>query len=385
MLIFNAQAKFTNGIASTSQANGLNSPTGVAVDYNTGEIWLSSENNQAIYRFPAYSNQPTLQPDYSINSPLPLALAVDGNSDLIVAEGINRVSFYFPSIYFKNAASYSAGIGANGQASNSQVAPGMLVNLGRYRKIFNLNATSGFSTLPYPKQLNDIQVLVNGVPAPVYFLLGGGFGWVYMQVPMATPSSGQADFWVEQVSTGQILGASSFTMQAAAPGIFTVNAGGTGQVAANDFDSHSSYLGNNSPSTCTSCNPPTGPLPASSNGYITIYLTGQGYIPNAPQDGAAPNGTFVTPLTPQVYIGGVQATVYGSALSPQYPGLWQISAALPAGTAPNNKLPIYVVMDNYLSTIGGTNSTLLGATAGEPGPDIPLNVPNNNISTMAVK
>src|SRR5690349_7162024 len=95
---------------------------------------------------------------------------------------------------------------------------------------------------------------------------------------MSTPSSGAADFMIEQVSTGQILGASSFIMQAAAPGIFTTNNQGTGQIAANYLDSKGNYLGSGSLAR-----------PISINGSIMVlYLTGQGFIPNPPPDGEAP-------------------------------------------------------------------------------------------------
>ena len=38
-----------------------------------------------------------------------MAVALDSFDNPIVAEGINRVSFYFPEMYYRHAASYAAG------------------------------------------------------------------------------------------------------------------------------------------------------------------------------------------------------------------------------------------------------------------------------------
>lgn len=368
MLVFPNTIKGANGEPAVLQVP-VTQPEGVAVSLHTGESWVASPASNEVFRFPEFNTlQTSLQNDDAVPSPIPLAVGLDANEDLVVAEGINRVSFFFPRIYFKNSASYAAGVN-----STAQIAPGMLLNLGRYRTAFNLTQPAGFALVPYPKKLNDIQVLVNGVQAPVYYLLQAG--WVYLQVPMSTPSTGTADFLVEQASTGQVLGASTFTMQAASPGIFTVNSAGTGQIAANNLDPKGNYLGNNSPANPVSI----------SGGIIVIYLTGQGYIPNPPPDGEAPgNASYTTPITPNVNIGGATAQVLFSGLSPQYPGLWQIDAVVPSGTPPFGNLPMFVQLGDYFSTIGGTNSSAPGAAFGEPGPDVPLNVkPNGNITTMA--
>jgi uncharacterized protein (TIGR03437 family) len=368
MIVFPNSAKSTNGTSAVLQVAGISAPEGVAVSQNTGESWLASPGANQIYRFPRFETLlSTLAPDYTIPSPIPLALGLDSKDDLIVGEGINRVSFYYPSMYFKNSASYAAGVN-----STSQIAPGMLLNLGRYRSMFALPAMAGFAAPPYQTTLNDIQVTVNGTAAPIYYLLQS-IGWVYLQVPSSAPSSGTADFVVQQVSTGQILGASTFSMQAFAPGLFTTNNAGTGQVAANNLDAGGNYLNNNGPNTPLSIN----------NGIIVLYGTGQGFIPGGPPDGQAPGAAFSTPITPTVYIGATPGKVLYSGLSPQYPGLWQIDVQVPAGTIGTGKLPVVVQMGDYTSNVGGTNSTIPGATVGEPGSDIPLTLPNNNITTMA--
>ena len=71
--------------------------------------------------------------------------------------------------------------------------------------------------LPLPRVLADIQVLVNGSPAPLYSVAPG---LIKFQVPMGAPSSGTVDVAVVRNSTGQIVGTGAVPMNVASPGIF---------------------------------------------------------------------------------------------------------------------------------------------------------------------
>ena len=74
---------------------------------------------------------PSADPNYPA---FPIAIALDGNDNPIVAESINRVSFYFIQAAFSNAASYvSRGL-----------TPGMLAYLARFGPPFccRWNATA---------------------------------------------------------------------------------------------------------------------------------------------------------------------------------------------------------------------------------------------------
>jgi uncharacterized protein (TIGR03437 family) len=194
---------------------------------------------------------------------------------------------------------------------------------------------------------------------------------IYIQIPMVTPDSGNVD-WVAQLkSTGQILAAGTFTMQQASPGLFTLNQQGTQQIAASNYNSDGSYAGVNGPANA---------LPIK-GGVVTLWLTGQGKVNPAPPDGAAPGVVIYTATVPTVYIGGLQATVISSVLSPQFPGLWQIDVEPAAGTLPGSTDSVIVLMDDYSSNVGG-NPTLVN---GGPAPDITLTVPNGLIPTMATK
>ena len=81
-----------------------------------------------------------------------------------------------------------------------------------------------------PKNLVDIQVLVNGQQAPLYYVSPGQ---INMLVPENAPTSGTAEVDVVRTSTGQILGSYTVSMDVASPGLFLR---GATQVAALNQD-----------------------------------------------------------------------------------------------------------------------------------------------------
>ncbi|HEX5430796.1 MAG TPA: hypothetical protein VFW83_02420 [Bryobacteraceae bacterium] len=342
-----------NGQSATTQVTGLNQPQGVIVSPITGESWVTDTNDGRILRYPEFETL-SLNPaptETLVNRDGPLAIALDQFDDLIVAEGANRVAFYFPKMFYRHAATYSATI---------PLTPGMLAILGRLGKDFDFPQPlpQGNQPLPWPTVLDDVQVTVNGVAAPIFALIPGA---IYFQVPMSTPDSGTADYVVSRPSTGQILAAGTFTMQQASPGIFTQNQIGTLAAAASNEDG--------SPNT------PSNRVAA--GGVITLWLTGAGKIAGVPPDGTAPGGAFTTPVNPLVFINSVTpATVLYSGTSPQYPGLWQLNVQVPETTPPGTNIWVLVKMYDYPSNVGGTPS---------PTTDQLLQVGNGLITTISVK
>src|SRR6185369_3570482 len=104
-------------------------------------------------------------------------------------------------------------------------------------------------------------------------------------VPMSAPTSGTADLQVVQASTGRIYASGSVNMSTISPAIFfgTDYGNGNRQAAV-------THIPDGSVNTSTNCVKP--------GNYITIYGTGQGFIANAPADGAPPQGLIRTPVDP---------------------------------------------------------------------------------------
>jgi len=102
--------------------------------------------------------------------------------------------------------------------------------------------------------------------------------------------------------------------------------------------------------------------PAKRGSVITIYGTGQGFIPNGPQDGNLPQSLITLPSPPRVAmnflfldeIAPQQGDPSGgfiqfAGLAPWAPGIWQINAYIPMSVVPGAQIPILVVMDGVAS------------------------------------
>jgi len=315
-------AAFSNGSCTSS----LNSPRSVYVNQSTGEIWVANSAGSTAVKFPQYSGliiNPA--PTGSVSAYGPLAMAQDQYGDLFVADSANRVSVYYQGASWQNGASFLA---------TSPLAPGAFTTLYPVASAtqFGANTATFSGTLPVPTTLGGIQVLVAGTPAPLTYV---GPGQINMIVPSNAPQSGNADIVIQQVGSGQILGAGVLPMNTTAPGIFMgpqLAVGSEGyQAAAVNEDG--------------TINGPNNP--AQRGHIISLYLTGEGIVPNMPPDGQAPGSLTPTPQMPQVFIGACfvdQCTGQPGDPPPGqrvqfsglvYPGLWQINVYVPMAATPS--------------------------------------------------
>jgi uncharacterized protein (TIGR03437 family) len=68
------------------------------------------------------------------------------------------------------------------------------------------------------------------------------------------------------------------------------------------------------------------------------------------------DGKLHVPIKPtEVLIGGVKAKVLGSALSPQFVGVYQINAKIPTGVPTGNDVSIQLVSGNVTSPAGNAS------------------------------
>jgi uncharacterized protein (TIGR03437 family) len=307
----------------------------VFVSQRTGEIWATnSANAQRFTRFDqlqlsskATASIPLVVAGYGVPA---LAVTQDQYGDLFVADASNRVAIFYPGIVSLNGASFLD--------SRPALAPGMVATL----KPAGANFGQTFGTdsalftdlprpLPLPRELADIQVLVNDQPAPLYHVFPSQ---VTFQVPMNSPTTGAIDVTVIKKSTGQIFGTSAIPMSVASPGIFN---SGSGQI-------RSAAILNQDGSA-------NGPANRAERGsVIQIFATGQGYVPNAPPDGEAPTGAVPTPEKPRVIIGTCftddcnekEETILYSGLAPGLVGVWQINVRVPQATVPDPQVPVAI-------------------------------------------
>lgn len=180
---------------------------------------------------------------------------------------------------------------------------------------------------PIPKTLGGVTVSVNGVAAPVYFVSSS-------QVNFLVPFAVTAGVRGIEVKTSSATLTGTVRVMSAAPGIF-VNLPSTSAVPPGGAVLNQDFSINSQSAT------------ARRGEVIQIYATGPGALSRAIEDGAAAPGNplALTASTPQVFVGGVPATVQFSGMAPGFPGLWQINAFVPDRAFITGRVPLQVFMD----------------------------------------
>ena len=263
----------------------------------------------------------------------PSALAADDNDGLYLA-GLTR-SPNFPTLNALQPAlsgpqdAFVAKIDTNTQlpalalqsvvsAANFRpeaIAPGSLVAL------FGAGLASGVAragAIPLPNTLIDAVVSFNGVQAPLLYVSPNQ---INAQVPFeVAPGVVTVSVAREDQSTSL-----SVTVAEAGPGIFTLNAQGTGPGAILH---------------ATDLSPVTDASPAHPGEALAIYCTGLGRLRSPVTTGSAPPlPPPETVLRPEVRVAGRTAVVTYSGAAPLYVGLYQVNIELPADT-PTGSQPL---------------------------------------------
>jgi uncharacterized protein (TIGR03437 family) len=318
---------------------GLSNPHGIAMNPTTGEFWVTNTTAGALRRYPAFQRI-VFNPAPAANVPLasgnaPLALAQDSFGNLVVAESVNRVSFYFSGLLLSNAANNTSRFAPG---AYTVVKPGENASFGDTTLIFDQIP----NPIPMPTTLGDLQVLVNNVPSPLHFVSPQQINFI---VPQATPASGVAEVTVLRPSSGQVLGSGSMQMSAVAPGFFTSTGDGRGQIAAINFAD-------------STINSPVNPV--SAGGFISLFGSGLGAVPGAP-----PDGVPVTAATPSADALVVQLqgeilpaeNVIYSGLAPSLISVWQLTIKVPETVRPGPQVPLAATV-NSIPTGTGTQTTI---------------------------
>ena len=222
----------------------------------------------------------------------------------------------------------------NAGSYGSTVAPGEIVAI--YGSALGpANAVSLQLTNPLlvANALQGVHVLFDGIPAPITYASAGQVNAV---VPYEVAGQSTTTLQVEYL--GAVSAPVSLKVAAAAPGLFTANASGTGPGA---------ILNNVDYSLNTAANP------VSRGGYVDIYLTGAGATTPASVDGLLATAPY--PMLPAnsvtVTMGGVPCPniAYAGAAPFLIAGLTQITVQVPEGVSPGSSVPLAI-------TIGGASA-----------------------------
>ena len=176
--------------------------------------------------------------------------------------------------------------------------------------------------VPFPTKLGGVQVMINNVPAPIYYVSQNQISAI---VPYQTSNIAQ----IQVINNGTPSNAVTEFVVLTAPGVFTQPAGGVGYAAALHPDF--SLI--------------TPSSPAQPGETIAVFVTGLGDVfPAIPDGSAGPSPSFSTATNPiSAGINGQTATVTYSGLAPGLAGLYQIDLQIPSGLTPG---------DNFLEISG---------------------------------
>jgi uncharacterized protein (TIGR03437 family) len=173
-----------------------------------------------------------------------------------------------------------------------------------------------------------VRILFDGIPAPIVYVTA-------MQCSAVIPYFGAANATthVQVEYNGVRSDPFEIAVSPTAPGLFTADSSGKGQVTANSVAS-----------------------PAHPGSVVTLWATGEGQTDPPGVDGRLAVGVVPKPLAAvSVTIGGLPATVqYAGAAPGEMTGLFQINAQIPANVQPGNNVPVQITVGSGTSPVGVT-------------------------------
>lgn len=347
--------KALSGNASNSTFNGLyymagleDIPTNLGIDSFYGSTSADGAGNEIVHQrvsvtgYNPYDyvtdNQTQFNSDGTTNGPdfSGYTYAFGGTGQTFVAigtQGFFSLMFGVHSPSFTPTGVYLFPTGVVNAASyapiTTSVAPGELLTL------FGSNLASGTQVTaggqPFPTTLNGVQVLINGVAAPIYYVSASQ---VSVIVPYATGANNQFIGSIQVSNNGTKSNIVTVYLTDATPGVFTQTQNGLGFAAA---------LHATDGSLVTTKNPAVG------GEYIEIFMTGLGNVTPKITDGAL--GPSSTLSYSDLYKAGTlgvyfndyvnstvfqQGTVTYAGLAPGLAGLYQVNVQVPKTVGPAN-------------------------------------------------
>ena len=299
---------------------------GVVRDYTYRETFSPDSSG---YKNSSTSAQYVLSADGSISIGLGIGPFL-GISVAIRAPSFSGTGVYLNPVGLQNSASSAP--------FTASIAPGELILLNGTNLANNL-----FINLngPFPTSLSGVQVLINNVPAPIYFIAAK---YISVVVPYQTaPGVAQLQVINNGVSSNVITAFVGKT----APGVFTNPPGGIGRAIVQHLD-YSLVTAEN---------------PARPGETLLAYVTGTGSVSPAISDGAVGPTDPLSRTTDMIAarIDKLPASVLFSGLVPTLSGLYAVLLVVPNGVRSGDVSLEISGSDSSTSeavlAVGGTRST----------------------------
>ena len=204
----------------------------------------------------------------------------------------------------------SAVVNSASFVGGAPTAPGSLASIfGNFTNAGTATATA----FPLPTNLGNVEVVVGGRAAPLLYVSPTQINF-QVSHRLETPGQSLAEIKVG----GTTVARSQVTQLAGAPGVFVATDLNFQFITANN--------------------------PVRRGDPVIIFATGHGELTETPEDGVpAPAANLInTKVKPRVTIGGIEAEVLFSGLTPGLAGLWQINAVVPAGAPVGTNVPLVV-------------------------------------------
>jgi len=216
------------------------------------------------------------------------------------------------------------------------LSPGMIAQA--YGVLLSGTSPTLAASLPLSTNLGNVQVSVNGIPAPVYYASTGVVDFV---VPFEVqPGPGTVTLTYNGVSSNTV----STTIAARAPKLLYFPLAESGQTFYYGIIVNSSDGSFPVPTTAGLLSHPAKP-----GDTLTIYGLGFGLTNQSVADGAAsPSSPLAVTPVPSVILGGgfagtaTDGTVLFSGLTPGSVGLYQINLTLPADSPIGNAIALEI-------------------------------------------
>lgn len=239
-------------------------------------------------------------------------------------------------------------ISFGGVVDNASFSSGKAVGSGTIAAVFGSQfSTTGpayASNVPLPTTLANVQVMVNGTPAPLFYV---DANQADIQVPFGL-SAGSA---VIQVSrNGQPGNQVSTSVDSIAPRLFTL----PGLGPAPDTSPWGIVINASDGTLALPSTLGVPAHPAHIGDVITIYALGLG--PVSPSVATGSGGPATPPLAETVnavtinfgggFLGNSSAVPSYAGLAPNYVGLYQINVTIPPGT-PTGNIPVTIEMPGH--------------------------------------
>ena len=335
-----------SGDGSAAPAAELNLPSAVAVDSN-GNIYIADSGNNRIRIVTVDGNISTIAgtglASYNGDGGAalqialynPTGLALDGLGNLWVSDtGNNRVRELTPGQAVTPPPLITVTLSNSASLQPGPLAPGEIFSIFGQGIGPDTAVTGAFdSSGMLPTLLGGTQVLLNGTPAPLFYVQSQQ---INAQVPYEL--AGQSTAQLQIVYQSATVVSTLVPLAAANPALFLLNAGASEVVAVNQDGSINSDQN-----------------PAARGSIVVMYATGAGQTMPAGVTGQAVEEPLPTPALPvSLTMADIPANLLYAGPAPGYVGLMQINAVIPSGFVPTGDLPVVLTVGTYQSPAGVT-------------------------------